>query len=47
MRKYCAALEAGERMLVAWPEDVHDTDVWARPPEVERVLRKMRDQYDA
>ena len=48
MRKYCTALEKGDRLLVAWPDDVHDTDVWARPPEaVERVLREMRDQYGA
>ena len=48
MRKYCAALEEGKRLLVAWPDDVRDTDVWARPSEaVERVVREMRALYGA
>ena len=31
MRRYCTQLEEGERRLAAWPDSVHDTDVWERP----------------
>ena len=43
---YCAALTAGERKLVAWPESAEDTDVWERPDESKaRIVERMTAMY--
>ena len=45
-RKYCRALERGERRLVAWPDSAEDTDVWERPVGARaRIVERLRARY--
>ena len=46
MRRYCTQLEEGERRLAAWPDSVHDTDVWERPAASRaRIVAELRSKY--
>ena len=46
MRKYCSALEAGTKQLVAWPDSAQDLNVWLRPEETKRrVLESLRAKF--
>ena len=45
-RRYADMLESGERILVEWPEDVDDTEIWQRPDEErDGVVRAIREKY--
>ena len=45
-RRYASMLETGERMLVEWPEDVDDAEIWKRPDEErDGVVRVIREKY--
>lgn len=46
MRKYCSALEAGTKQLVAWPDSAQDLNVWLRPEEAKRrILESLRERF--